>query len=270
VETGEPVPALRAFLRVLPEPSDTDVARLIHRVEGRAVRREHRWILALAGVVVLLVAGLASWMRLDAARSLHARLESDVLASFVDIPHVSVSYLGQGEVAGTERSPVLFWQVGTVSRVLEPRHGLRVETPDGRVEAVGTRFTVERDVMGTRVKVDGGDALLRCGEAEPLPLAVGDAASCWPLRPAGLLARARAERQEGRPDDVRTTLERALRTSAAPDPARGEILSLLLDLDLERGDAPAALATARTYLAEGYTPREHEIREIVRGLGGIP
>ena len=267
VQDGERDEVVAALLGLLPDPRQQAAERLIHRVERRLPSRRPlpAWLPA-AAILLLVVVGGGAWRYTVRARALHARLESETAASFLDIPRVAVTYSGQGEVSGTTREPVIFWQVGSLALQVEPDRGVRllVETPDGQIRVTGTRLSVLRDALGTRVTVDEGQVEVSCGGGPPRPCVENGSMECLPQRPAGLLARARALRDRDEHDQALSTLEESLAISPAGDPARGEILALMLELYRERGDHRAADRIARLYLAEGYLPRAAQIREILQ------
>jgi hypothetical protein len=220
--------------------------------------------------VVLVAVGAGARVLRSRAAALDAHLESEIARSYDGIPRVDVSYVGRGEVTGTNRNPVIFWEVGRLTTCLTPGRGMHlvVETPDGRAEVHGTCFQVERDALGTRVTVTEGRVEVTCAGGTPGMLDPGASRECRPTRPAALLARARALKDRGDNDGALATLDDALARSTAGDPARGEILALAFDLRVARDELPAALEAARTYLAEEYEPRRADMADAVPRLAG--
>ena len=273
VLAGERDPVAGALLDALPLPSEDGVDRLVARAirPARAPTARPSRLALAAAVLVGLVAVFAGVRVLGSrAAALDARLESEIARTYDGIPRVDVTYVGRGEVAGTRRNPVIFWEVGRLTMCLTPKRGIHlvVETPDGRAEVHGTCFVVERSALGTRVTVTEGRVEVTCAGSAPGMLDPGGSRDCRPTRPAALLARARALEDRGDNDGALSTLDDALARSTAGDPARGEILALQFDIRVARDDLPAALQAARAYLAEGYEPRRADMADAVPRLEG--
>ncbi|MBN1335329.1 MAG: FecR domain-containing protein [Deltaproteobacteria bacterium] len=270
VIAGERDPATSGLLDVLPRPREVASDRfavLAPKPRVRPVRRRLAFGVALA--FVLVAVGLAVRSAQTRPVLLDARLDSEVARSFDEIPEVDVTYVGRGDVTGSASHPFIFWEVGRLALCVPPGQGihLTVRTPDGQAVVHGTCFRVERNALGTRVSVTEGRVEVTCGEAgAPVFVEGGDARECRPTRPAALLARALVLRKGGDAASALSALQEGLAHSTAGDPARGEMLALLVEIQVEAEDLPAALEAARIYLAEGHEPRRADMSELVRRL----
>lgn len=254
------------------EPSPEAVDRLARAFSGRSTRSRlallpdprgavalplprrpwPRLALALAAVAV---AAVTAWSARP--HPLQGRLEAAATVTEALTPEVAIQYSGTGAVSGTRDAPRIRWEVGTLRVEVEPGVQLSVETDEGVAAVLGTAFTVERGALGTTVTVERGRVALSCGE---LVLGPGEAHTCLPLRPAGLLARARALRADRAL--ALDTVRRGLASSEPGDPARGELLALQVEL-LAATDPNAARAAARTYLREGYQARRAKMQRFL-------
>lgn len=262
----------RAF-RDATAPRPEAVARLERSFSGRSTRarlallpaprgrvslapRPHPWrwpALALAALAL-------AWLMLrPQPRPLDARLDAPVMVTEALTTAVQLQYTGTGVVDGTDRAPRIHWEVGALRVEVDPGVALSVETAEGLVTVLGTIFTVVRDARGTTVSVERGRVALSCVDH---PLDPGMSATCLPLRPAGLLARARALRAD--PPVALEAVDRGLRLARPGDPFRGELLALRVEL-LAPTDPEGAHEAARTYLREGYLARETLMQDFLKG-----
>jgi hypothetical protein len=91
----------------------------------------------------------------------------------------------------------------------------------------------------------------------------GGRVECLPARPAGLLGRARALRDQSRPQEALETLASLLERSGPEDPARGEGLAIQVQIDVMLSREEDAMLAAHRYLAEGHLPRADEMRDFL-------
>ena len=224
----EPVVADRALVRSLlaelpstPPGAEARIrARLAER-SGGSVRWSHR----VGGVaVVALAAALLLWLRAPVAPLTEA-LHAPAWRTDQPTEHVSLTYLGEGELGGTAVQPRIEWRAGTVQVEVEPNQGiaLSVQTREALVRVIGTGFSVGRSALGTAVRVSHGRVSVDCKDGTSILLGAGEHQLCLPTSAAGLLGRARALAEQGAaPEDVRAAAERGL--AAGPDAAvRGEL-----------------------------------------------
>jgi ferric-dicitrate binding protein FerR (iron transport regulator) len=182
-------------------------------------------------------------------------------------PEVHLIVEGRGAAQGSRGAPDLRWHQGRLDLDIRPDQGIHLvlTTPEGEITVLGTQFSVQRGPLGTSVEVRRGKVQVSCiADEQGLPqthlLTAEQAVTCWPTRPAGLLARARALHDAGSPDgEVEAIAERALLTADAH--VRGELLALQLDIALRREEPVRALSLAATYLAEGHTARRDDIAQ---------
>lgn len=245
----------RAILSRLPEAATGAEARVRARL-GRAAPAV-RWPL----VGLLVAAGLAAWfLRVPAENPVLLALDGE--ASMVSVgEHVRLVASGIGHAGGTDRRPRVRWDSGRLDVTVDPHEGidLRVQTPEATVSVLGTAFTVRRDLLGTQVDVAHGVVEMTCTGGTPQRLEAGGGAGCWPIRPAGLLGRARALQNAGAPPtDVLATLD-AIDARDADNIVSGEVLALRFDMLRALGRDEEALASARAYRAGGHGERVAEI-----------
>ncbi len=165
---------------------------------------------------------------------------------------------GKGTLGGTHASPVLSWRVGSLDVEVNPiEHiGLVVQTEEAKARVVGTGFTVERDLLGTRIKVRHGKVAVTCVGGEERLVLADEQADCLPITPAGLLGRARTLSQRGAGTDAILTAARdGLEASADQDAVWGELVYLRMSTLKRAGRLDEAAAAAEDYLASGQLPR---------------
>ena len=162
---------------------------------------------------------------------------------------------GVGALEGTDAQPTVRWEQGSVRLDVDPTAGrrVRVETPDGAVEVLGTIFRVTRDPLGTEVAVERGRVAFACTSGAVSELAAGESSWCLPTTAGGLLGRARALDAAGAaPDAVLATLDAGLAV-AGPGSALSVELSYRRLPVLVALDRPAQAAAAGVaYLAAGH------------------
>ena len=212
------------------QPSDLEVARFRRRLR-RAPRRRHPLALVGGGAVAGALAACVLVLLLP-ERALHPQpLSTLAHAELRATDHVQLDYAGRGELVGDAEAPRIHWESGRLTARVTPNRGvdLQVLTPEATVRVVGTVFSVERDLLGTRVQVQRGKVSVTCAGGQELLLVGGDEGECLPRTAAGLLARARALQEAGGAD---------LRVLAS------------LDAGLDRQSTPAVRAELRWVRAE--------------------
>lgn len=256
----------RALRESAAEPAEGATDRLLARVEAPR-RRRRAWLLvpAVAGAL----ATVALWPA-PAPRHLQGRLDAEARVEAVITSSVQLGYVGHGELGGTTEAVRIFWEVGTLEVEVAPGAGvqLEVETSEGRVAVLGTRFSVTRGPLGTEVAVERGAVRVACGQEASQALVEPGRALCLPLRPAGMLGRARALQASGAPpEDVLAAIDRGLALAAPGSPALGELVALRLDVLVSTGRYAEARAAAEAYLRSGDLTRRDEVEAILRELG---
>jgi len=259
---------LRERLEALPEPELDAVDRLWVRFQTTQAleprRRRRRWLVA-SSLAVAAAAALVGWAiapETPRHADLSARVTPETLAWS---PQIQLEALGTGEIAGTSRDATIRWDSGTVRVRVEPHSGTRlaVQTPEARVEVVGTKFDVTRDPLGSTVTVDRGRVRVTCGDGWAGDLGAGQRHTCLPLTADELLGRVTALEEAGRTEPIDETLERGL--ALAQGPVRGELLARRMRRRAVQGDIDGALADARAYLASP-SGRDDEIRRFAGWL----
>jgi len=167
---------------------------------------------------------------------------------------------GEGELHMVGSLLAVDWVVGRLA--LQPSDGLEVavSTREALVEGTALGVVVHRDALGTRVEVTSGEARVSC-EGDAAMVAAGAAKSCLPTTPTGLLVRARALDDAGRPHDAAAAATHGL--SLEPEPAVAvELLHLLAGQRLGAGDLPGAVDAAEQALALGVSTRADELHRL--------
>ncbi len=237
----------RDRLALLPTPH-ADAARLLTRRRGRAP-----WLLLPVALAIAVALSTVT----QPSSTVSAELDAADAVALALTPEVAVVYTGVGIVDGTRDAPRIHWEVGELNVSVASGIKLVVETDEGTARVHGTRFRVVRDVFGTTVSVSEGEVAVSCGA---VLLGPGESRTCPPLRPAGLLARARAL---GVRAEALASVRSGLALVGADDPVRGELLALQAQLHAEDGNPEAARTAARLYLAGGYSARVPEMRHLL-------
>ncbi|MFH1465233.1 MAG: FecR domain-containing protein [Pseudomonadota bacterium] len=255
------------------QPTPAEVARLDVRVAASLARPRPtptRWPLFAASA---LTAAAVVLVMARAPRPLEQALQADAPTSVELSRHVHLTYAGAGQVSGSDRQPVIAWTLGHLEVDVTPGAGvhLAVVTEEARADVLGTRFSVARDALGTRITVQEGRVSVACRGAapgEPGEVAAGTARLCLPGSPSGLLGRARALEAHGDLAASEEAVDQGLVLADPVAPARGELLALALRLCLARGDTAGAAIAARAYLDGGFPARADEIRRTLDDLEG--
>ncbi len=260
------------WLALLPDAPEGAVERLHARLEqGGEVRvfsrgAGYRW--AWSGAALAAACGLMLWVwRPWVPTALDQPLEASQSVTEVLTPAVALDYQGRGHASGERATPTIRWDRGKLGVEVDPEAdvAVTVQTREARVRVLGTRFVVERDLLGTHVEVTRGTVELRCqaGKAAPLVLELGQRRSCLPTSTAGLLGRARALWSGGDPGAALESSEQALARAEPGSPERGELLALHAELLLELERLDEARRAVRAYLDEGHTTRAEELRPLL-------
>jgi hypothetical protein len=182
---------------------------------------------------------------------------------------VRLDYQGAGTVDGTERTPHIRWEAGTLDVEVTPGAGvdLSVETDEALVHVVGTAFSVTRDAMGTKVAVTRGHVRVTCTGAASEQLVVGGQAECLPVRAAAWIGRVQALMAASRPvDEILSSVDRGISLAGPGDPATGELVAMRIRVLMDSSRYEDALAAAESYLASGATPRRAEVEALATEL----
>lgn len=220
-------------------------------------------LFALSLGVVLLTRGLHT-----EPATLSVRLASPSPTVFRPVPALTLTLEGEGELAGTERAPHIHLEAGSLDVELEPDQGVgfSVETGEATVTVHGTSFQVLRDALGTRVSVREGRVSTSCVDGRYAMLEASSQLLCTPVRPAGILGRARALRDQGASTEALETIDALITSSEGSDAVRGEALALKAQLLLLLARPEEAAQTAARYLQEGHSARVEEMRSILTPL----
>lgn len=258
-------------------PDERELARLNLKLTAVVERhpaptRSLWWIplaagaLAAAALIALAPAEPAVQPAAPTALAMHFESAGQAVESH-PTDQVTLATNGVGQLSGTPRAPVIDLSSGSVKVQVEPNQGidLRVRTPDGEVQVIGTVFSVERSALGTAVSVERGKVAVRCTDGtQHTALLPGESALCLPTTSEGLLGRAVALRGSGA-DNTEISAAIAAGLSGATGGTRAELLALRMDQSLQAADLAAALEDARAYLASGETGRrEHALRVAAR------
>lgn len=252
----------REVMRTAQAGTDCDASALA-RIEAasRRGRRGRTWIAVAA---VALAAALLLYVR-----PLPALDRSLDHAGAVDLgPYVAVASDGTGAVAGNERSMQVEWDGGTLGVEVEPGRGvgLEVRTPDGVARVVGTGFDVERDALGTTVRVRHGRVAVDCVRGDDRELQAGESLVCRPPTAAGRLGRLIALRGDvGAPAFV-AEIDDALALPDAEGAVAAELRILRVSAYLSSGRSDNALTEAEAALVLPNVTRAVELHRFAARL----
>lgn len=255
------------LLATATEPSSEAVDRLVARVAAQQIPAERRSVRIIITASGLVPAAVALALFVGGVRGADEpvptqRMEAAAPTAFEPVPRVAGVLHGSVTLTGTQKAPRFLLESGMLDLEVEPGRGLRVtvETDEAKVAVHGTAFRVVRDALGTTVSVQDGVVETTCGKGRPTRLSTDAAMTCLPVRPSGLLGRARALHRSGASEDALYALELAQAASSPGTPVRGEVLAQRVNLLLALGRTGEAVAVARTYLGEGHTPRIAEMQ----------
>lgn len=259
----------RTELSRLGEPDLAAVDRVWTRLRHTRTRvpRARRRAVRVGGFALATVALLAVWAtRPELARTLDLDASASP-ASHAWSEQVALVVHGHGRAAGTSRDVRIDWISGTVRVEVTPHAGvaLSVVTPEALVEVVGTVFTIDRGALGSTVTVERGGVKVACEDGWRGMLEAGTTHTCLPTTAAGLLARAEALMDDGRPTEaVLETLDRGLRI-AGDGPVHGELLARRMHQRAAVGDVDGALDDATRYL-ERHADRTADVQRFAAWL----
>jgi hypothetical protein len=268
---------IRATLAAAPRARPGAEARVwdrtlqsLHEARPRTGWPRSRRLVLVAGTTVGLAAGLAIGLLAPTVTRVTGEAVDRGLAGVLSAEDwnvkqptslVSLAYKGEGTLTGTERVPVIEWRSGTLRVEVEPGRGirLRVRTAEGRIDVMGTGFTVVRDAMGTSVSVSHGRVAVACDDGTSFPLDMDETGTCLPTSPAALLGRALALVESGAPPDV-------VLASVDRGVAAGPAGAILAELEVVRmqvlagsGRWDEAYAAAGRWLAGGAPERRTDV-----------
>ena len=182
---------------------------------------------------------------------------------------VVLTWQGEGQLHSEGSQTDLVWTAGRVRLEVPPEQGLsvRVRTPDGHAEVVGTVFAVERGAEGTITAVERGAVRVACVGQEPVLVRAGESRACERRRASALLAMSRRLEARGAPiGAILQVLETALLDDSAPAAIRQELL-FLTAVWLERSGEPVeAAARLRRCLELGDGLRAPDARQMLARL----
>ena len=255
----------RSLLTEGSEPHPAQIARVQARLRG--VRRPARigWTAPAFGAISLAALAVFGLSR----PSGELPLTTLPLAGSVALSgEVQVEANGTGHATGAGQAWAIAWERGAVSVAVAPGTGqhVSVRTREAEVRVIGTQFVVDRGALGTTVSVAAGHVAVDCTTGEHHELAPGDEAECLPVTAAGLLARAHALGEAGRPAAAQLS---AIEQGLALDPGvalEGELRAARLAPLIALGEIDAARLEAATYLATAGAPRADEVRRIAGRL----
>lgn len=201
--------AMRRLLQAAPKPDDFMFDRVMARLRqsiraGRRVRMP--WgtgpLVAAGAAMAVLAVGILATPKLveqPPPVMIAATLESTESVLSTPAPGVQLEYSGWGFLSGSERQPRLQWGAGSLHVEVAPGEGidLRIETPNGEVQVVGTVFDVHVDDLGTRVSVDRGKVQVSCELGATSLLTADEETTCVRTSSANLLTFADMARARG-------------------------------------------------------------------------
>jgi ferric-dicitrate binding protein FerR (iron transport regulator) len=263
---------VKGWLSVLSAPDSRAIARA--RADARALASEsvHPSVFPrLAATVALAALALIALRFGDGSKpAAIARDLAPTATPTAAAPGVVLTSNGTGVVSGTDKDVVIDWQSGDLGVSVEHGAGisLTVHTREADVRVVGTVFEVDRDVLGTRVRVTRGKVAVQCGGGgDAFEVVPGVEMTCMPLSGAGNLASARALVTAGATaDKVLAAIDRGLGFSVEGDPVHDELEALRIETLANDGRTDEAIAGARAFLATATTLRRAEVARILLRL----
>lgn len=223
------------------EPTPAEVARVVTR--ARSYRpRWARWL--LLGGLGLGAAALAQVSRPPAAASFDGPVDARTRGG----SHLT------GDAVARLADDEIELSAGTITA--EDGHFV-LRTREAEVRGDGAIVHLDRDVMGTRVRVERGEVDVRCGDEAAV--SVSSERQCLPTSAEGMLARAAALPAAIRRD----ALDAAVRLSTTPiTEAEARFQRALSELE----DPPAALADLEAAERTGASARPDDLARALARL----
>lgn len=245
-------------------PSQADADALVASVQARLGRpATPRWVWPTAGTGSLMAAAAALWMVFSPAAP--RTLSDDGAAELAS--GVTVTWHGEGQVeTRSEKDLHVTWESGRIDVYVPPEQGIHfaVETPEGVVRVVGTRFSVERDALGTHVEVERGTVEVTCEGDDDAVLTADMDHRCLRSAEAGLQHARQLQGSGASAEVVLGVIDRAkgLDTLSPLTPRELDVLAITT---LEGSDPSQALSRAERYL-EGSDHRASDVHRIAARL----
>ena len=260
--------ARRFLLSQLDRDQDDTVQRVrnnvLNRVEAMRLSRL-AWfrygfigLTAAAAAIVLVMAG--RWVMPTAQPDLSPQpLVSDAVFTDHEI-HAGVwaRYQGTGTQHGDQ--PLITWQIGVLVLSVDPeaRVDVTIQTQEAEVRVVGTVLTVDRDALGTSVRVAHGRVEVTCSGEATVVVPGGQTEVCLPRTAAGMLGRAEALERDGATSDrVHAAINRGLKM--AQGPIEGELRAFRIQHLIKLGQTKEALKRIDEYHESGTTLRRRQV-----------
>jgi len=262
-------PSARRYLLGQLDPSPDDTVQrvrnnVLNRVEAIRLTRL-TWFrygfvgIAAAAATYLLVMG-GRWILPTPIPDLSPQpLVSDVVFTDHEI-HAGVwaRYHGTGTQHGDQ--PLITWQNGVLELSVDPeaRVDVTVQTQEAEVRVLGTVLTVDRDALGTSVRVAHGRVEVTCSGEPTVVVPSGQTEVCVPRTAAGMLGRAEALERDGAPSaKVLAAINRGLKM--AQGPIEGELRAFRIQHLIKLGQAKEALKRIEEYHESGTTLRRRQV-----------
>lgn len=254
-----------AELSALPSPDPAAVARVRARLRAPEPRRTP-WALPVGGLALAALALVVARFALAPAEPVAVELVG--VGSLTPTADVRATHDGLGTLTATGEVLDVDWQAGRITFDVTPDRGVRlaVRTPEGVARVVGTRFTVERDALGTRVEVERGTVSVTCAGHGETRVGGGSETECLPITAAGWLARANALSDRGAtPDQVLAAADTGLRLPVE-GPLRSELGVARMRALLAAGRDHEALLAAEAALVDAEEGRAGELHRAAAAL----
>ena len=260
------------LLRSLPDPDDSAIARVLAQVR-ESIRAGQRMtmpfrtgpLVVASAAFALLAVGLFVAPKLiedSPPVMIAATLEAAQPALATPAPGVRLEYTGWGFVSGSQNQPRLQWGAGSLHVEVEPNQGidLRIETPNGEIQVVGTVFDVDVDDLGTRVHVARGKVRVVCELGETTLLTAGQNTTCVRASAANVLNFAvQARTRGGTPGQVLSLASQGLTLAPEAGLVRDELRLVKFQSLLQLERRAEARAAADDYLLNPQAPRRVDV-----------
>lgn len=248
-------------------PSDLAVASLRRRLRTAAYPHRSPALLVGSGALVGALAACLVILLLPSRELEPQPLAASTSVELAATRHVQLDYAGRGELSGDVQAPRIRWEQGRLHAHVTPGRGvdLRVNTPEAEIRVVGTVFTVERDLLGTRVSVERGTVEVTCQGGQEFRLVGGDEGECLPRSAAGLLARSRKLQEDGASDQrVLASLAAGLERQSSPS-VKAELRWVRAEHLARMGRKEEARLASRAALASDPLHRRDDFLALSRG-----